>query len=174
VNRAFATGLLAASLCIVPAIAQTSGAQTSGVEAESAAPAPETSAPATAPVLPVGLPDDPVDRDVRCFYVYMAIGTSDKPDLQAAAIVGTFFWYGRLSGKLDDTELEKRVSTVIEAQTPDGLQADAQRCGAEMAQRGQAMRLLGEHLQEKGQADDLKKKPSSPDSAEPAKPQSTP
>ena len=148
-NRIIAACLLGLGLCVPPAAAQ-QAPPTEAPAAEvpsQAAPAPQAPAGEAAP--DDSSQDDTIGRDVRCLYVYMAMGTSGKPDMQAAAIIGTFFWYGKLSGQIGDDEIERRVTAVIAAQSADKFTADAQRCGSQMVERGKAMNALGDHLQEK-------------------------
>lgn len=118
--------------------------------------------PQAAPAPKPDTQTDAVGKDVHCLYVYMAMGTSEKPEVQAAAVIGTFFWYGKLSGQVDDAQIEDRIVQVIESQSDAGFMADAQRCGMEMAQRGAAMKDLGAHLEQKGQAQELMRKPQTP------------
>jgi hypothetical protein len=139
VNRIIAASLLALGLCAAPATAQKAPATD----------APAAPAPAAEAAPPHGQ-DDAIGQDVRCLYVYMAMGTSDKPEMQTAAVIGTFFWYGKLSGRIADSEIEDRIVAVIAAQNAESFMADARRCGDQMVERGKAMKTLGAHLEEKG------------------------
>jgi len=141
VNRIIAASLLGLGLCAMPATAQDAPATE----------APATQAPASE-AMPPQSQDDAIGQDVRCLYVYMTMGTSDKPEMQAAAVIGTFFWYGKLSGRIADDEIENRIAAVIAAQNADAFMADAHRCGNQMVERGKAMNAMGAHLEERGAA----------------------
>jgi len=163
VNRIIAASLLGLGLCAMPATAQDAPATE----------APATGAPATqAPVSEATPPqsqDDAIGQDVRCLYVYMTMGTSDKPEMQAAAVIGTFFWYGKLSGRIADDEIENRIAAVIAAQNADAFMADAHRCGNQMVERGKAMNAMGAHLEERGAAQEpAKQDPAQEPAKEPA------
>ena len=140
-NRIIAASLLGLGLCAMPATAQDAPATE----------APATQAPASE-AMPPQSQDDAIGQDVRCLYVYMTMGTSDKPEMQAAAVIGTFFWYGKLSGRIADDEIENRIAAVIAAQNADAFMADAHRCGNQMVERGKAMNAMGAHLEERGAA----------------------
>ena len=158
-NRIIAASLLGLGLCAAPATAQDAPVPD----------APATQAPAAAEAPPPQSQDDSIGQDVRCLYVYMAMGTSDKPEMQAAAVIGTFFWYGKLSGRIADDEIESRIVAVIAAQNADAFMADARRCGNQMVERGKAMRTLGVHLEKKGDTQEAPEQETP--NQEPAKPE---
>jgi len=110
--RAFSTPLLAA-LLVAAAVAPAA-----------AAPAPKAKAAAAPPSAAAA---NPVTSDVRCLLTMAALG-QDK-ERQQAAIIGAYFFAGRLSVRAPGLDIPGAVKAQEQAMTPKELPIEAQRCG---------------------------------------------
>lgn len=84
--------------------------------------------------------------DVRCLMVLQVVGRDPNQRDQAAR--GVFFYIGRLGAKGPLARIEPlMVAESKKMNTPQILQAELSRCGAELNQRGNELQALNQKLQ---------------------------
>lgn len=84
--------------------------------------------------------------DVRCLMVLQVIGRDPKQRDQAAR--GVFFYLGRLGARGPLSRVEPVVlAEGKKMNTPQILQSELARCGAELNQRGKELEALNQRLQ---------------------------
>jgi len=86
---------------------------------------PAMAAPAHKPA--AGAQGDATTSDVRCLLTMAAIG-QDK-NRQQAALIGVYFFAGRLSARAPGLDLQTAVKAQEAKMSPQELPAEAQRCG---------------------------------------------
>jgi len=104
---------------------------------------------ATAAIPATGNAQNAADKaDARCLVVLQLAARDEKQ--RAAAAQGTFYYFGRLmargySGKLDPL-LQAEARDVV--RSPQQIQQDLNRCGAELNYRGAELRAALANLQQ--------------------------
>lgn len=105
-------------------------------------------------VLAALLPASPVwaeDQEpiLRCLAATGALASS--PDKAAAQIgmMNSLYWLGRVDPSMTEAELEERLLAITTTMNRNALQAQLQRCGAELAERGAMMQRVGKKMQER-------------------------
>lgn len=101
-----------------------------------------SAAPASAqdPVLPIN-PEDAAD--LQCVALAALIMGSDQ-ELATQIAPALFYYLGRLEGRSPDVDWITRAAEYSEALTPQTLPPIQQRCGGEMAAKGQELIAKGE------------------------------
>jgi predicted small secreted protein len=85
--------------------------------------------------------------DVRCLVVSLAIAGVGGKDVQAAGMMATLYYLGRLDGRAPGLDLENRVIDEVVAMRPADVKTTAARCGETMKGRGEALAAVGQHIQ---------------------------
>jgi hypothetical protein len=81
----------------------------------------------------------------------LPLAQSSDPKVQMAGLLGSMYWFGRVGAQVPDQNLEDRIMAEVEQmKTGEVFQAEAKRCGLEMAARGQKLQAIGEDMQKKG------------------------
>jgi hypothetical protein len=81
-------------------------------------------------------------EDARCFVAALAVMQSDSPTQAAAA----YYYLGRLDGRESDGDLEELIAKVSRELSPGELRSESQRCGRQLATRGQLVVAIGRKL----------------------------
>jgi len=76
----------------------------------------------------------------------MASQNSD-PNIAQAGKYASVYWMGRVNGATPNANLTQQLGTVAKTINGTNIQAQAQRCGEEMKQRGMQMQEAGKALQ---------------------------
>lgn len=92
--------------------------------------------------------DSDTDNDLRCMVVAGAVAGSPNPQLQAAAPLMMSYYLGRAKGREPGIDIGARLEAAYRGLKASGLQADAQRCGAEMAAMGKETQDLAAKFHE--------------------------
>jgi hypothetical protein len=85
--------------------------------------------------------------DVRCLVVSLAMAGVGGKNVQAAGMMATLYYLGRLDGRAPGLDLENRVIDEVVAMRPADVKATAMRCGETMKSRGEALATVGQHIQ---------------------------
>lgn len=108
--------------------------------AASAAPAPPAPAAASAA--------DPIGADIRCLLIATSMASSDQPQAQSTGGIATFYYLGRLEGRITDAALEDRMLSEIPT-LQRGAQAEAERCAQAIRARNAGYQALGDRLEKR-------------------------
>src|ERR1700722_15918296 len=92
---------------------------------------------------------DPVTDDLRCAMVYMQMGTSKEPAIQAAGSLGMLYFLGKLDGRTPDLDVENRVIAELPNLKGDYFRAEAVRCGSELQKRGREVTAMGKDMMQR-------------------------
>lgn len=95
-----------------------------------------TPAPASAPA-----------SDLRCLAVASILASNSDPNLKNAGVMAALYYLGKLDGREPGLDLEARLKQEFTQLTPQEIQPEGMRCGAELAARGKAMTEIGARLQ---------------------------
>jgi hypothetical protein len=95
--------------------------------------------------------DAATESDLRCAIVFMEMSSSQDVKMNTAGIIGAMYWVGRLDGRAPNLDLESRIKSEIPNMNPDVMQAERQRCGAEMQVRGKVLTEVGRDLVQQGE-----------------------
>ncbi|MGZ3376866.1 MAG: hypothetical protein ACXU8S_09730 [Phenylobacterium sp.] len=90
--------------------------------------------------------DDPGASDVHCLAVASLLASNADPKIQSAGVMASLYFLGKLDGRTPTLDLETRLKDELTHYNPQDLQADAVRCGAELAVRGKAVSDIGARL----------------------------
>jgi hypothetical protein len=100
--------------------------------------------------------DATTTRDVRCAVVFLQSLAAMQPSATKddakmnAVLAGAMYWLGRLDGRTPNLDLEHRLIAEEDSMTPEIRQAEAERCGAELAARGKMMTEIGDDMSKMG------------------------
>jgi hypothetical protein len=90
--------------------------------------------------------DDPASSDIRCLAVAATLASNADPKIQNAGVMASLYYLGKVDGRTPNLDLENRLKQELLQLQPQDLQADAVRCGAELARRGKAVSDIGARL----------------------------
>ncbi|WP_136162863.1 hypothetical protein [Sphingomonas flavalba] len=95
---------------------------------------------------PTAAPD--IAADARCFTVMAFAASATDAKAKQAGMMGALLWYGRLSAQLPAAGIADAIKAEAKRMEQDSasIQAEAQRCSAEMTAYGQAMQALGAEM----------------------------
>jgi hypothetical protein len=91
---------------------------------------------------------DETGDDVKCLVIFMQMSNVQAPQAQTGGLIGSFYYMGKLDGRIQGLDLEKLILDEISKMSENSFQADATRCGNDMTKRGQAAADLGKALQQ--------------------------
>ncbi|MES2253744.1 MAG: hypothetical protein V4559_01740 [Pseudomonadota bacterium] len=94
---------------------------------------------------------DANSEDVRCLIIFMQMSNASAQAAQTGGLIGSFYYMGKLDGRLQGMDLEKLILTEVSQMSEVSFKADAKRCGDDMTKRGQAAADLGKALQQHAQ-----------------------
>jgi hypothetical protein len=101
-----------------------------------------------APTLAQSKPERPLTAeetaDLHCMAIYSVLAS--QPEQAASAAVGVFYFLGRLEGRDAQTDWLERFHKFVTPLTEADLNANTQRCGQALIDRGQALTELGERM----------------------------
>jgi len=95
---------------------------------------------------PPGAAATQVNGDARCLVVAMVMSRSPEPKTQQAALLASYYYFGRLDGLSTRIDLEALLATAAGQMTLEQVWAEAPRCSAELAARGRYLAAIGQHL----------------------------
>jgi hypothetical protein len=84
-------------------------------------------------------------NDVRCVAAFSVL-LQTNPALKDAASVGIFYYVGRLDAQDPKLDLAAAIRHQAERMAPSDYATEAQRCGAVLKQRNEALKSVGETL----------------------------
>lgn len=88
--------------------------------------------------------------DIRCVVVGMRLsGMASSPD-QSRGILLTLYYMGRLDGRVPQLDIEDLLIEESSKMTNSDYAAEAKRCGAGLAEKGQQITKVGTDLIERG------------------------
>jgi hypothetical protein len=90
--------------------------------------------------------DQATTDDVRCLVVSLAMAGNSGANVQAAGMMATLYYLGRLDGRAPGLDLENRVIDEVTAMKPADVKDTAKRCGETMKGRGEDLTTLGQHI----------------------------
>jgi len=105
-------------------------------------------------VTPAAAQTDPaLDADLRCALVGLSLAglNGATPEQQQAGTLVSLFYIGRLQGRAPSINLESEIEALSGRVTPTEMQAEGQRCGAEMTAVGQSLIAMGQNMQRRAQ-----------------------
>jgi hypothetical protein len=94
--------------------------------------------------------DDPGASDIHCLTVASILASNADPKIQNAGVMASLYFLGKLDGRTPTLDLESRLKDELLKYNPQDLQADATRCGGELAVRGKAISDIGARLKALG------------------------
>jgi hypothetical protein len=115
---------LAAMICVAPAAAQTGD--------------------------PVPVVASDQAAELNCLVVSLTLMNDPEPQRAQAGLMGFLYWLGRLDGAAPEFPLEERIRALAPTLSEEFLQAEAQRCGREMTERGTEVQTIGQSLTASG------------------------
>lgn len=74
------------------------------------------------------------------------------PNIANIGKVASVYWMGRVNGAYPNANLKQQLAAQVRTMQATNLQAEAQRCDAEMKMRGEQMHEAGKALQAQAQA----------------------
>jgi len=139
-----------------------------------AAPAAPSPAPKAAPSTPAPAgPSDPIVADVHCVLIGASMASSSDAQAQPMGNATTFFYLGRLQGRISDAQLEEKMFAEL-PKLKDVGQSEAHRCLDSVASRGNAFQTIGDHLEKRLSALPASQRPTGAPPAAAAPPAATP
>ena len=103
--------------------------------------------------LTAAAPTDATTADLRCVAAFAMAGGMEGQTAEARqGITGAFMYYiGRIDARDPNYDLQGQLTRLLGSPGVDQqLQADAKRCGAEMARRGSEITALGQAIENAG------------------------
>jgi len=83
-------------------------------------------------------------EDARCFVASLAAVQGDSLAQAAAA----YYYLGRMDGMQSDSDLKDLIVRVSREMSAGELRSESQRCGRQLAARGQVVMAIGRELQQ--------------------------
>lgn len=93
--------------------------------------------------------DSATTDDLRCLVVSLTMAGMGGKDLQAAGMMASLYYLGRIDGRSPEFDLENGVIDEILAMKPADLKTAASRCGDALKGRGEELSTLGRHIMER-------------------------
>lgn len=87
---------------------------------------------------------------LRCILVTGSLADSADRDLARNGAIGSLFWLGRLRPALTEKQIETGGAKAADMLKDADINAELQKCGAEMARQGEIVERVGKALQDKG------------------------
>lgn len=87
---------------------------------------------------------------LRCILVTGSLADSADRDLARNGAIGSLFWLGRLRPALTEKQIESGGAKAADMLKDADINAELQKCGAEMARQGEIVERVGKALQDKG------------------------
>ena len=96
--------------------------------------------------------------DIRCVIVGMQLAGVANSAQQPQGIVLTWYYIGRLEGRVPKLDIEKLLIEETGSMTSSDYALEIKRCGAELAEKGRQVTQIGKDLIEREQAKSAKSK----------------
>ena len=97
----------------------------------------------------------PAQADARCIVAFGSMAGSDTEEVQRAAQLGALYFYGKLLGREPAVDLKAAMTAAATAVTAN-VRPELLRCGTELQRSGEALRAVGQALQNDPPAADKK------------------
>jgi hypothetical protein len=85
--------------------------------------------------------------DLRCLAVASVLASNSDPNVKNAGVMAALYYLGKLDGRDPGLDLETRLRQEVTQLSPQEIQSETLRCGAELAARGKTMNEIGLRLQ---------------------------
>jgi hypothetical protein len=92
---------------------------------------------------------DETSDDIKCLAVSLKLSASLAADDQAAAMLSTLYWLGRLDSIVPKPDLEKQMQAGAFDMRPADEKTEAARCAAALQAAGPALTRLGQELDQR-------------------------
>jgi hypothetical protein len=102
-------------------------------------------------------PTQDVVADVRCMMVGFSLGQTHDASTQTAGLMAAYYYLGRLDGRSPKPDLETLVAQQADLMTPAVVKSEAVRCGGELTETGKRLQVVGQHLVQRGEKQQLEK-----------------
>jgi len=89
--------------------------------------------------------------DVRCVIVGAKFGAMADPSQRSAGMMLSFYYIGRLDGRMPKLDLEELMIKELSTMTTSDFGSEAKRCGASLTDKGQAISRIGKDIVERAQ-----------------------
>jgi hypothetical protein len=100
--------------------------------------------------------------DARCVLVGLGMMKIRDVTAQTAGVMTTYYFLGRLDALSPKPDLEALLAEASEKMTPADVQSEGVRCGSELTEKGQELKVIGQHLVERGKLQELKERQAKP------------
>jgi hypothetical protein len=92
---------------------------------------------------------DETADDIQCLAISLKLSANLTADDQAAAMLSTMYWLGRLDGIVPKPDLEKQLQSGAFDMRPADEKAIAARCATALQEAGPALTKLGQELDQR-------------------------